>query len=230
MLETILSIIAFCLCIIFSIVLGRGKFLTYTYSHNCNLREIKRVPNGKKNVDYVYEVLDDSNKFIKKIVLTKGKQKILICNYAKEYKNISYYVYIHNKKNKIKDLLIINEENTSLYSDGIVLPKRCDKVSFQIIKANDEEFNTHIKIIKKKKSTLITYAIIKSLTLFFAALSARLLIVYYYFEDRYYTYFNSDLVYITRIICILLLLGSLAFYIYILLYKDTKKEGVDLYE
>ena len=67
MLETILSIIAFCLCIIFSIVLGRGKFLTYRYSHNCNLREIKRVPNGKKNVDYVYEVLDDSNKFIKKI-------------------------------------------------------------------------------------------------------------------------------------------------------------------
>jgi len=124
----------------------------------------EKIEGGIKNLFYLTDI--ETGKYIKRYALRKSRyDKALICNYAKSFKYISFYVICYNKKQKPIDVLEVIEENTNNSSKIINLDKNTDTVNIYIKKAENVEFNTNV-IIPISISKIKKFALISSIMLF----------------------------------------------------------------
>lgn len=164
--------------------------------------------------------------YIKKYLVNRdSSDNILICNYARPFKTLSYFVFAYNKKHKLKDVLEIKETNTSTTSKVIGLPATCTDVNIVIKEADGISLNSEIIKPFKNRQILLASSLY-ALETFLILFVLRQLILYIGFYKYSYSFLNnSPLNLITFSVIFLISLINFAV-IYRSLRKRNKKVRV----
>lgn len=113
----------------------------------------------------IYEPTDDSE-YISEISLNKiGLKKYFVAKYKKSFKNISYFIYIYGKSQKLLKVLELTDSNPLDTSKVIKLPKKTKMVNIHIKSCNDEVYNLYA-IEPMKRHSILLYTLLNSLELF----------------------------------------------------------------
>ncbi len=168
MIWKVVSIISFAACMILV-----ALFITIKirFFHNFTKRRlIKDKLLEKKwlagNYNLIFNTSGEVSHVINKYIITYDKKKCyLICNYTKQFYNVSMKVFAYNKQQQLIRVIEVNETGMSSHSSVINLPSNCKYVNIMINSVNNlpiketNEIKAYKKLIK-----------IETLALFFGLL------------------------------------------------------------
>lgn len=162
----ILSVIAAVLFVFGIVTLFAARFLKNKYSHAFTEDKELRTVKATNSKNTVYLTSGETYKYIKKYVVCKsGTDKYLICNFARKFQRIGYYVIQYTAMKRVCAVVRVTESDTTLSSRVIALNKLCAHVNVVISYANSAQINTQvIRPIARWKIHL--YAFFKSLAVF----------------------------------------------------------------
>lgn len=135
----------------------------YFSYHEDELIKTEKTSNSKNSL---YFTSGETKKFIKKYVICKSAyDRYLICNYAKEFNEIIFYVIQYTARKKVAVVLRVEQCCTEKSSKIIALHKNCAYVNVIIGSADGTEINSSV-IRPLPKSKIRLSAAIKSMLLF----------------------------------------------------------------
>ena len=162
----ILSVVAASLFLFSVLTLLFGRFLKNRYTHSYTADKVLRTVKATNSRNTIYLTSGDTYKYIKKYVVCKsGMDKYLICNFARKYKKVGYFVVQYTARKRVCSVIRVSETNTTLSSKVIALSRRCSHVNVVISYADLAVINSQIiRPIPRWKLRL--YAFFKSLAIF----------------------------------------------------------------
>lgn len=169
----ILAIVAATLFLFSVVTLLAARFLKNRYAHayteDKEIRTIKTT--NSKNT--IYLTSGETYKYIKKYVVCKsGTDKYLVCNFARKFQKVGYFVVQYTALKRVCSVIRVTETNTTLSSLVIALSKRCSRVNVVISYANAAKINSQI-IRPLPRWKIRLYAFFKSLAIFAALFLIR---------------------------------------------------------
>jgi hypothetical protein len=217
----ITSIVLFLLLVVIMIIRGDLKDRLYHKMHKDELIKITKDPNS---INSLYFTSGEASRYIKKYVICKTNSDLyVLCNYAKEYKKILFFVVCYSSKGKVKGILRYTERDTTKTSRIIAIPKNTKSVNIVIGRVDDRIINKHItKPLVAKKA--IMHSVLFSLATFFALIAFDYLFITI-LGGQYYSkiYLNSDMNLIYILISIGLTIITFVLHLVSLLSKSKKQ-------
>ena len=162
----ILSTIAAALFVFSVILLFACRFLKNKYAHSYTADKVLRTVKATNSKNTIYLTSGDTYKYIKKYVVCKsGTDRYLICNFARKFKKVGYYVVQYTAIKRVCSVIRVTETDTTLSSRVIALSRRCSHVNVVISYADSAQINTQIiRPLPRWKVRL--YAFFKSVAIF----------------------------------------------------------------
>ena len=162
----ILSVVAAGLFLFSVITLFAARFLKNKYSHAYTADKVLRTVKMSNSRNTIYLTSGETYKFIKKYVVCKsGTDKYLICNFARRFKKVGFFVVQYTAGRRVCSVIKVDETNTSLSSRVIALSRRCAHVNVVISYVDSVQINSQvIRPIPRWKIRM--YAFFKSLAIF----------------------------------------------------------------
>lgn len=150
----------------------KNKF--YHEFHEDELVKTVRATNSKNSI---YIPSGETSKFIKKYVICKTVfDRFLICNFARPFEEISFYVVQYTGRKKPSQVLKVTQRATDDTSRVITLARNCRYVNILINEADGLEINKNA--IRPLSMTRIhIHGAIKSLMLFLSLFVVRHVII-----------------------------------------------------
>lgn len=169
----ILCVVAAALFLFGVITLFVGRFMKNRYTHSYTEDKELRTVKATNSKNTIYLTSGETYKYIKKYVVCKsGTDKYLICNFAKKYKQVGFFVVQYTASKRVLSVIRVSETNTSLSSRVIALSSRCARVNVVISYVNSAQINSEIiRPVPRYKIRL--YAFFKSLAIFAAIFVLR---------------------------------------------------------
>ena len=139
------------------------------------------------------------------VIRSSSFEKALVCNYAKEFKFISYHVVCYSKKKKVIDIVEVNEIPNSHTSRIIPLHRKCRYVNIYVKSADGFVLNSSVvRPIPRKKISL--YSFISSVAVFNILFILRHLLIVVLASENAKDYMFSILNYAAIAIIVLITL------------------------
>ena len=130
------------LYIISSLVLMIGRFVKNRYYHEFHNDELIKTTKTANSLNKLYFTHGTTAQFIHKYVLCKTvNDKYVICNYAKSYRKIGYFVVCYNQRRKVIQVLRVEETFTTQASSVISVDRRAKYVNMVIGSVDDKVIN-----------------------------------------------------------------------------------------
>lgn len=136
------------------------RFRKNVYLKGFEENELFKVKKEADYKNYIYSTKGMTRKFIRRYVIRRGRyDTTLVCNYNKNFNQISYFVVAYNKRRKPIQVIEVEELNTNTNSSKIlVLNRKTAYVNIHMKKVDGEIMNTHfIKPIPRRKAKLFSY-------------------------------------------------------------------------
>lgn len=189
----IICIVSAALFVAAVITLFVTRLLKNKYYHNFVKDELLKTEKKTNSVNSIYLTSGETKKFIKKYVVCKtAYDKYLVCNFAKSFRQIRFYVIQYTGGKRVVSVLKISDGNTGTTSKVIALSKRCDYVNIVVAHADGAVLNTDvIRPIAVPKLRL--YAFLKSAAIFFGLFVLRHVIVEIFGGQTVIQYLNHYL-------------------------------------
>lgn len=187
----ILCIVAAALFLFGVITLFVGRFMKNRYTHSYTEDKELRTVKATNSKNTIYLTSGETYKYIKKYVVCKsGTDKYLICNFAKKYKRVGFFVVQYTAGKRVLSVIRVSESNTSLSSRVIALSSRCAHVNVVVSYVNSAQINSEIiRPVPRYKIRL--YAFFKSLAIFAAIFVLRHAAVELFCADYVKLFMNS---------------------------------------
>ena len=159
---------------VFSIIMLLAcRFLRNKYTHSFTADKVLRTVKATNSRNTIYLTSGDTYKYVKKYVVCKsGTDKYLVCNFARKFKKVGYFVVQYTALKRVCSVIRVTETDTTLSSRVIALSRRCAHVNVVISYADSAQINTQlIRPLPRWKVRL--YAFFKSLAIFAAIFLLR---------------------------------------------------------
>ena len=217
----ITSIVLFVLLVVIMIIRKDLKDRLFHKMHKDELIKITKDPNS---VNSLFFTSGEASKYIKKYVICKTQSDLyVLCNYAKEFSKILFYVVCYSKKGKVIGILRYTERNTTNTSRIIAIPRKTHKVNIVIGRVDDRIINKHITKPLKAKHAII-HSVLFALATFFALMAFDYLFITI-IGGEYYSkiYLNSDMNLVYILISVGLTIITFVLHLLSLLSKSKKQ-------
>lgn len=184
----ILSLVSAGLFVAGVIVLLATRLLDNKFYHEFHEDELLKKVKASNSTNSIYLVTGETARFIKKYVVCKtAYEKFLICNFARKFKEISFFVVQYNSRRRSIKVLKVTQRDTNDSSRVIALSRRCRYVNIIIGGAEGKEINFNA-IRPLAMSRVRIHAAIKGFMLFLSLFFMRHAIVELFgaaFIERY---------------------------------------------
>lgn len=138
----ILSLASAGLFVVGVIVLLCTRLLKNKFYHEFHEDELIKTVKASNSKNSIYLTSGETAKFVKKYVICKTVyEKYLICNFARNFEEISFFVVQYNRRKRAVQVLKVTQRRTEDASRVIALSKRCKYVNIIIGKADGREIN-----------------------------------------------------------------------------------------
>ena len=138
----ILSLASAGLFVIGVIVLLCTRLLKNKFYHEFHEDELIKTVKASNSKNSIYLTSGETAKFVKKYVICKTVyEKYLICNFAKSFEDIAFFVVQYNGRKRVVQVLKITQRGTDNASRVIALSKKCKYVNIIISKADGRDIN-----------------------------------------------------------------------------------------
>ena len=173
----ILSIMALILFVVLVITLSTTRLLRNRYYYPFHLDEMIKNTKSINSDNYIYFTTGATKDYIPKYVICKTLyDKYLVCNFSREYKNITYFVVQYTRRKRVLSVLKCDERETTNSSKIISLNTRCKYVNVVVGTVNEQTINSNvIRPLSLKK--IRTFAFLKSLLVFALIFTLRQVVI-----------------------------------------------------
>lgn len=139
--------------------------------------ELIKQTKTTNSVNKLYFTSGETQTYIRRYVVCKTLyDKYLVCNFVRQFKQISYFVAQYSKSRRVIHVARVFEADTGTSSRVISLNKRCEYVNVIISTADNTVINSNfIRPIAMTRAYM--YAFLKSLAIFLALYLMRHAIV-----------------------------------------------------
>lgn len=162
----ILAVIAAALFVTGVVTLFASRFLKNKYTHTYTEDKVLRTVKATNSKNTIFLTSGETYKYIRKYVVCKsGMDKFIICNFARKFKRVGYFIVQYTALKKVCSVIRVTETDTSLSSRVIALSKRCAHVNVVISYANSAQINSQI-IRPLPRWKIHLYAFFKSMAVF----------------------------------------------------------------
>ena len=220
------------LCVVSALIFIAGililiikRFLKNKYYHVFTADELlksNKLTNGKNSV---YFTSGETRDFISKYAVCKTEfDRYLVCQFAKKFNEIRYFVLEYTAHGKVMSVQQIDEYNTGLNSKIITLHKRCAYVNVVIGKVDDKEINTDV-IRPLSRRNIRIYALVKSFTLFAFLFVIRHIAIEILCGDAIGLYLRDVLNYISVGVCFIC--GLLSYLVTVLCFRRKNVKALN---
>lgn len=143
-----------------------ARLLRNKYYHTYTEDELMRKTKTTNSKNSIYFTSGETKKYIKKYVVCKSAyDKYVVCNFAKKFSSVSYYVVEYNALKKVIAVKKVSEYKTGESSKVISLNRHCAYVNVVICAADGVQINTDV--IRPLSLTKIRlYSFLRSLVVF----------------------------------------------------------------
>lgn len=162
----ILSAVSVGVCVLGLILLLVLRLLKNGYYHEYTDDALFKKVKAANSKNFIYFTSGETKNFIKKYVICKTLyDKYLVCNYAKSFSDVSYFVIQYSRFKRVIGVLNVTQRDTGESSNVIALKRGCEYVNVVIGSADGITVNTNV--IRPLAMTKVRInAAIKSLVLF----------------------------------------------------------------
>lgn len=99
------------------------------------------------------------------MLISKNKHKFIKCRVNESLRHIKYDVVAYNNKNKVIDVIGVEERmNDCKYTDSVLLPADTSYVSFILRKVDDMFLSTEVKVKYTRRSIILCSVLVILLT------------------------------------------------------------------
>ncbi len=149
------------------------RLLKNVYYHNFTQDELMRDAKTTNSRNAIYFTSGETKKYIKKYVVCKtAYDKYLVCNYAKSFSSVKFFVVEYTAHRRVLAVQQIVERQTGDASKVIALHRRCKYVNVVIGSVEGLEVNADV-IRPLSLAKIRLYAFLKSFTIFLGLFVAR---------------------------------------------------------
>lgn len=204
--ETLLYV-AIIVLVISEIILFVGKFVKNHFYHEFKEDELIKTTKTSNSFNKLYFTHGVTSQFIRKYVLcTTPNDKYIICNYAKEYSRVGFFVLCYNKRHKVIRVIRVEETSTTTASSIVSVHKNTKYVNVVIGSVNDRVINKNIVQPLKIKKIRI-YSLLKSISMFATFFILRHAVAYlftgpYYLKRFLLSEINLISVIVMAVVCV----------------------------
>ena len=147
--------------------------------------ELLKTEKTSNSVNSIYFTTGETHRYIKKYALCKTAfDKYLVCNFAKKFSRISYFVVQYDSRHRPIAALKVTECNTDDSSRVVSLLSRCASVNVIIAAVEGIELNARV-IRPLARSRIRLHALLCNLVLFAGLFVLRQFIVECIAHDTY---------------------------------------------
>lgn len=187
----IVSAVVFVLAILILIVFNFRKNVYYKPYEADELYKTT-IDAGVKN--YIYSTHAETKEYIKRYVIRKSAyDNSIICNFNKNYEQITYFVIQYSRRNKVLSVTEVTERKTNNSSKIITISKRCKNVNIVVKSVEGLELNTRM-ILPLSTAKIRLFSLFSTLAFLSALFVVRHLLVtiicYYYSKTFFETIYN----------------------------------------
>ncbi len=155
----------------------------YYFSYEEN--ELIKTEKTANSVNSIFFTSGETQKYIKKYVLCKTLyDKYLVCNYAKKFNSVSYYVVQYSSTGRVVSTLRVTETDTGDESRVIALSARCAKVNVIISSVGGAVINAQV-IRPLSPGKIRLHAFLVNFVVFLGLFAARHFILECVAHDAY---------------------------------------------
>lgn len=154
------------LFVIVLVILFCSGILRNRYYRPFKSDELIKQTKTTNSLNKLYFTSGETQTYIRRYVVCKTLyDKYLVCNFVRQFKQISYFVVQYSKLRRVIHVARVFEANTGTSSRVISLNKRCEYVNVIISTADNTVINSNfIRPISMTRANM--YAFLKSLALF----------------------------------------------------------------
>ena len=153
-------------CIISLILIWALRLLKNRYYHDYTQDELLKQVKTANSKNSIYFTSGETKNFIKKYVICKTLyDKYLVCNYTKNFQDISYFVVQYSAMKRVIGVINVTHRDTGDSSKVIALKRRCAFVNVVIGTADGLTINSNV-IRPLPMAKVRLHAVLKSLLLF----------------------------------------------------------------
>ena len=132
-------------CIISLILIWSLRLLKNRYYHDYTQDELLKQVKTANSKNSIYFTSGETKNFIKKYVICKTLyDKYLVCNYAKKFEEISYFVIQYSSLKRVIGVINVTHRDTGDASKVIALKKGCAYVNVVIGAADGLTVNSNV--------------------------------------------------------------------------------------
>ena len=188
--------------------------------------ELLKTEKTSNSVNSIYFTAGDTHRYIKKYAICKSAfDKYLVCNFAKKFGRIAYFVVQYDARRRPIAALKVVEHNTSDSSRVISLLPRCATVNIVIASVEGTELNARI-IRPLSRSRIRLHALLCNFVLFTGLFVLRQFIVECIAHDLYIKQY-LDHIFNYAIVGGSLLLAILGYFTAVLCYRHKNVRGLN---
>ena len=178
-LVVVISFVLFLVCRIFIRLRRYNKntfFNKNTYLFEFEMDDISKEAfksNTLTGINTVFFTKANEAPYIKKYVISKNKTfTMLVCNYARKFSYISYFVFCYDRNHRLIDVIKVHEKNTTTTSKIVGLHYRTKFVNIVVGTVEDLTINSQI-IRPMDRHAIRTAAFLTGLSIFTFLIVAR---------------------------------------------------------
>lgn len=199
----------------------KNKFY-FPYEEN----ELLKTEKTSNSVNSIYFTSGDTHRYIKKYAICKSAfDKYLVCNFAKKFGRIAYFVVQYDARQRPIAALKVVEHNTSDSSRVISLSTRCATVNIVIASVEGTELNARV-IRPLARSRIRLHALLCNFVLFTGLFVLRQFIVECIARDLYILQYLEH-IFNYAIVGGSLLLSILGYFTAVLCYKHKNVRSLN---
>lgn len=139
--------------------------------------ELVKETHSDNSANAIYFTSGHTRKYIKKYVLCRTAfDRYMVCNFARSFGRITYFVVQYTKNKRVKKVLRIDETDTGDESKVIALHRACARVNVIVAEADGVTLNTDV-IRPLSLAKIRLHSFLKSFALFLGLFVLRHFIV-----------------------------------------------------
>lgn len=161
------------------------KYAKTKYYHSFSEDILLHCKNEGGVKNYLYSVHSETKKYIEKYIFRKSVyEKSIVVNYNEQFSSISYFVKVFNNRNKVIQIIEVNDYNTKVVSKIIFLCKEAKKVNILIKEVNGLMIN-EFEVVPVPKRNITIFSFIISTLFFSVNYVIRHLVAYFILGNQF---------------------------------------------
>lgn len=169
----ILGAVSLVVCILCIVLVLALRLLKNGYYHEYTEDELLKTKKAANSKNSIYFTSGETKNFIKKYVICKTLyDKYLVCNYARSFENISYFVVQYSRFKRVIGVIDVTHRDTGDSSKVIALKRACAYVNVVIGTADGICVNSNV-IRPLPMCKVRIHSALKSFALFTFLFAAR---------------------------------------------------------